>query len=82
MLGTEGTLETADYELCGLTKSITIKWMYFASQYSACLGIDQDQLHLISSFKVLPIAGGCIKWNCFIGTNQWEKVQKNYCTCT
>lgn len=42
-------------------KSITLKLMYFALQYSAYLDIDQDQFHLVSSFEVLLIAESCIK---------------------
>jgi len=61
MLGTEGTSATLDYELCSPPKSITLKWMHFALQYSACFDIDQVQFHLVSSFKVLLIAARCIK---------------------
>lgn len=56
MLGTQGT---ADYQLYTLTESISI--IFFALQCSVCLGTDQDGFHLISSFKVLPVAGSCIK---------------------
>lgn len=66
MPGKEGTLAIVDYELCGLSKSITRRLMCFALQYSAYLGIDQDFFHPVSSFKVLLTAASCIKQNHFI----------------